>query len=401
MMRPGLKQIVAMGGGGFSMEPENPLLDRYILGLAKRERPKVCFLGTASGDAQGYIDRFYNAFRQFPCKPVHLSLFTPPTADLRSFLLDVDIVYVGGGNTRNLLVLWKEWGVDNILKEAWSNGVVLSGLSTGSICWFEQGVTDSIPGTLTSLTCLGFLRGSNCPHYDGETERRPAYHRLMQEGSIGAGMASDDGVALHYVGQELVRIVSSHPDAKAYKVTLENGRVSEVPIDPEYLGGHDLLIRRASVRDARGIHDAHMRSIRELCSRDYTPEQIAAWGGREYNEEIRVQTIEKDYVWVVENHGSVAGFGHFAVSSHNEDSFGVIMGLYLTPEVIGKGLGRKILVLMEARARELKFKRIELKSTFTALAFYKSQGYAETGPETHHMVGGVAIPCIPLSKDFG
>jgi len=151
-------------------------------------------------------------------------------------MLKKDIIYVGGGNTRNLLLLWKEWGLDRILKKAWERGIALSGVSAGSICWFEEGVTDSIPGNLTPLKCLGFLRGSNCPHYDGEKGRRPAYHRLLTEKKIKTGYAADDGVALHFIGDILNRVVSSRPKAHAYKVGLKKGKVAEEPIIPVYLG---------------------------------------------------------------------------------------------------------------------------------------------------------------------
>lgn len=231
-----LGQIVAMGGGGFSMEPDNPLLDHYILGLAKQERPKVCFIATASGDSDRYIVKFYTAFGQLSCQPTHLSLFDPPTSDLKSFILEQDIVYVGGGNTKSLVALWKEWGLDQILREAWNNGIILSGLSAGSICWFEEGVTDSIPGSLTALKGIGLLKGSHCPHYDGEPERRPAYHRLLSAGLISEGYAADDGVGLHFIGEQLEKIVSSRPDAKAYRLEKIGQSVTEITLHPQYLG---------------------------------------------------------------------------------------------------------------------------------------------------------------------
>ena len=228
------KQIVAMGGGGFSME-ETPLLDQYILGLSSQERPKVCFLPTASGDSDKYIERFYSAFTQLFCIPSHLSLFKPPTSDLRSFVMKQDIIYVGGGNTKNLIVLWKEWGLDQILREAWESGVILAGLSAGSICWFEEGLSDSIPGQMTVLPCLGFLKGSNCPHYDGEPERRLYYHRLLSQGLISPGYAADDGVALHFTGDRLEKIVSSRPQAKAYRLEKINEIIQEILLEPIYL----------------------------------------------------------------------------------------------------------------------------------------------------------------------
>jgi dipeptidase E len=230
------RTIVALGGGGFSEEPENPLLDRYILSLSSKPRPKICFIPTASGDSDGYIARFHEAFNKMACEPIHLSLFRGPTATLESYLSDVDIIYVGGGNTRNLMVLWREWGLDAVLKKAWERGVILAGISAGSLCWFEQGVTDSIPGSLTAINCLGFLPGSNCVHYDGEANRRPSYHGLVSKKLLQPGLAAEDGVALHFQNQQLLRVVTSRPNRKAYRVTLSGGNVEETAIVAEYLG---------------------------------------------------------------------------------------------------------------------------------------------------------------------
>ncbi|OWA33448.1 peptidase E [Saccharibacillus sp. O16] len=231
-----MKQIIAMGGGGFSMEPENLLLDSYILEQAVAERPRICFVGTASGDAPGYIDRFYEAFRTLPCEPAHLSLFKLPEGSLEDVLLNQDIIYVGGGNTRSMLAIWREWGVDRILRKAYERGIILTGLSAGSICWFEEGVTDSVTGQLGAIQALGLLPGSHCPHYDAEAERRLGYHALLQSGEIGAGIAADDGAALHYQDGELHRIVSSRPNVGAYEVGLQGGIVKETKRPAEYLG---------------------------------------------------------------------------------------------------------------------------------------------------------------------
>jgi dipeptidase E len=231
-----MKQIIAMGGGGFSMEPENPLLDKYILNQSKSTQPKVCFISTASGDAEGYIQRFYQAFNNNNCFPSHLSLFKPPTKDLEDYILDKDILYVGGGNTRNLLVLWREWGIDKYIRKAWENNVILSGLSAGSICWFEEGVTDSIPGELTRLECLGFIKGSSCPHYDGEADRRSSYHRMVEENKIKNGIAMDDGAAVHFHDDKIFKVISSRPLAKVYQVGNMDNQVTEIEINPIYLG---------------------------------------------------------------------------------------------------------------------------------------------------------------------
>ena len=232
-----MRQVIALGGGGFSMEPENPLLDLYVLQQSGKINPKICFIPTASGDSDNYISRYYNFFNKQICIPSHLSLFKPQTRDLESFLLENDIIYVGGGNTKNLLILWKEWGLDTILRRAWEQGVVLAGISAGSICWFEEGVTDSFGDGLEPLTCLGFLKGSNCPHYDGELNRRPAYQNLVAKSKIKPGIATDDGVALHYIDQKLSEIVSSRPNAKAYKVYF-NEEIKEVELKTKFLGVH-------------------------------------------------------------------------------------------------------------------------------------------------------------------
>lgn len=212
------------------MEPDNLALDGYILEQAGKPHPAVCFLPTASGDASDYIVRFYSSFTKLDCRPSHLPLLRPPTADLASFILEKDIIYVGGGNTKSMLALWREWGLVELLRKAWDNGIVLAGLSAGAICWFEQGLTDSIPGRLESLACLGFLSGSCCPHYDGEPERHPAYHRLLAQHEILPGFGVDNGVALHFVDKDLLRVVSSRRDANAYVVESVSGKVEERPL---------------------------------------------------------------------------------------------------------------------------------------------------------------------------
>ncbi|GGF20229.1 putative peptidase YgaJ [Halobacillus andaensis] len=234
-----MRQIIALGGGGFLMEPENLYLDEYILNQSNKPHPKICFIPTASGDSEDFISRFYDFFQKQDCEPSHLSLFKPPTRDLEGFVLEKDIIYVGGGNTKNLLVLWKDWGLDSILKKAWNQGIILAGISAGSICWFEEGVTDSYGDGLEPLPCLGFLKGSNCPHYDGEAERRPAYTDFVRSRKIKPGIAADDGVAIHYINQEIKDIVSSHPTAKAYRVSF-NKEMKEEVLPVKYLGANFL-----------------------------------------------------------------------------------------------------------------------------------------------------------------
>jgi dipeptidase E len=233
-MNPGSRQIIALGGGGFSMEPENLALDSYILARARRKRPKVCFLPTATGDSSRYIAGFYTAFTQLNCQPAHLSLFDR-TPDLKALIGEQDVIYVGGGNTKSMLAVWREWELPELLREAWQGGTILAGISAGAMCWFEQGLTDSFSGRYALLECLGFLNGSCCPHYDGEAQRRPTYHELLLNGEALAGYAIEDGAALHFVGEDLRRVVSSRPQAKAYKLWVQAGEVMEDALPVEFL----------------------------------------------------------------------------------------------------------------------------------------------------------------------
>ena len=154
-----MRQIIAMGGGGFSMEPENLALDRYVLQQTHKADPRVCFLPTASGDSDSYILNFYKSFSTLPCQTNYLSLFRPPTADLEGFIMEQDVIYVGGGSTRSLMALWREFGLDTFLHKAYQAGTVLAGISAGANCWFEDCSTDSLPGEFQVLACLGFSRG--------------------------------------------------------------------------------------------------------------------------------------------------------------------------------------------------------------------------------------------------
>jgi dipeptidase E len=231
-MSPIDTQIVAMGGGGFSMEPDNPALDHFVLGLARSENPSVCFLATATGDAESYIDSFYTAFRQLPCRPTHVPLFAR-TPDLKTVLLAQDVIYVGGGNTKSMLAVWRDWDIPALLHRAWEGGTVLAGVSAGAICWFEAGVTDSWGNGLHPLPCLGFLPGACCPHYDGEPERRPALQGLIEEGTITTALALDDGAAAHFINGALANIVSSRPNARAYRVERVNGQARETVLNPD------------------------------------------------------------------------------------------------------------------------------------------------------------------------
>lgn len=224
------------------MEPENPLLDDFVLSLARRRPARVCFVPTASADSPHYIARFYRAFSG-RCLPTDLTLHDPPmlprnpssTEALAAFVAEQDVFYVGGGSTAHLLALWRVHGVDGLLREAWMSGAVFAGISAGMMCWFEAGITDSF-GPLQPLhDGLGWLKGSACPHYDGEPERRTLYHEQIAEGFPG-GFAADNGAALHFLGPELEEVVSSRPGAAVYRVGLEEDEVTEKRLAHRVLG---------------------------------------------------------------------------------------------------------------------------------------------------------------------
>jgi dipeptidase E len=244
-------QIVALGGGGFSMERDSTLLDDYVLSLigAGRfgdpseagARPRVCFLPTASGDADHYVVRFYRRFAP-TCEASHVSLFrrdqgTGVEEDLASHLLAQDLIYVGGGNVLSMLGAWRAHGLDAILRRAWRRGIVLCGPSAGSLCWFDQALS-AFHGAPRVVRGLGFLPYSNCVHYDAEPARRVEYHRFVADG-LRAGYAAEDGVALHFCGTSLARAVSSRPDGAAFLVEpseASQSGVSERRLQVDYLG---------------------------------------------------------------------------------------------------------------------------------------------------------------------
>ena len=224
-----ISDIVAIGGAAFSAEPLNLALDKYILDHTGKSRPKVLLIPTARGDDAEYVAKFYAAYAALDAKPAHLPFFHR-TPDLRSLVLTQDVVFVGGGNTRSMLAVWREWGLPEILAEASESGIVLAGVSAGAICWFEQGVTDSWSDRLRPLECMGWLPGSCCPHYDGEVERRPAYQSLMLGGQIQPGYAIEDGVAIHFKNGKVERVVSKKSGSRAYYVSIVNGKVIEKPL---------------------------------------------------------------------------------------------------------------------------------------------------------------------------
>jgi dipeptidase E len=242
-------QIVALGGGGFSMEKDSSLLDDYILSLVPTARPRICFLPTASGDADHYVVRFYRRFSA-ACDASHVSLFRRDQGvggvedDLATHLLAQDVIYVGGGNVVSMLGAWRAHGLDSILRRAWRRGIVLCGPSAGSLCWFAESLS-AFHGAPRRVRGLGLLPYSNCVHYDAEPARRAEYHRFVGDG-MRSGYAADDGVALHFRSTLLERAVSSRADGHAYRVEPIDSSVIEIPLEVTHLGSERRLALAAA-----------------------------------------------------------------------------------------------------------------------------------------------------------
>ncbi|HET6629500.1 MAG TPA: peptidase E [Woeseiaceae bacterium] len=236
---PGRIPQIFGAGGCFFVEPwQEPLLQRHLLSLAGVPVPRICFLGTANGDNPADIEQFYRQMGRHACRPSHLKLFEPHTDRFRAWFLEHDIIYVGGGATRNLMALWEEWGIVAALHDAWQAGVVLAGTSAGSICWFEGCITDSLPARMLPLRCTGFLAGSGCTHYDARPDRPAAFRRYLLEGRIPfPGIATENHTALHYRGRELFEVVTARRGSKAWRLTRRGDAIVEAPLDARLLEG--------------------------------------------------------------------------------------------------------------------------------------------------------------------
>lgn len=212
---------------------------RYAADLAGAgEHPRICYVGTAGGDNPAFLQAIYAAFCGAGFLTSHLSLFTMPNVDdVRGHLLDQDVIWVGGGSTVNLLAVWRAHGLDAIMRECWEAGVVLGGVSAGSLCWHQGGTTDSFGPELRPVTnCLGFLPYSNGVHYDGEPQRRPLYHRYVADGTFGPGYATDNGVAVIYRGTEMVEAVAESAGVAAYHLERgPDGNAIETPLPTRVL----------------------------------------------------------------------------------------------------------------------------------------------------------------------
>ena len=219
-----MKQIIAIGGGGFGREIKDLKIEKYIVNQSANKSPSICFIPTATGDDTTYIENFYKTFDSLGCKTSHLDFFKR-TIKIKEHIDNQDIIFVGGGNTKSMLAVWKDWGLDNILKNAYENGTIMSGVSAGAICWFEKGITDSWKDHQSILPCLSFVKGVCCPHYDEEPERIPYVKEILQEKKINKCIAIEGFCALHLINDEPRYSINFGKENKCYEVTHKNSKI--------------------------------------------------------------------------------------------------------------------------------------------------------------------------------
>lgn len=220
------KQIIAIGGGGFGRNPGDGVIEQYILDQTGKEKPNICFIPTATGDNEAYKVNYYSTFSKLNCNPIHLDFFKR-TPDLEQLIPQQDAIFVGGGNTKSMLAVWKDWNLDKLLKDAYEKGVVMSGVSAGANCWFERAVVDSWEKDLRVIDCMGFVKGNCCPHYDEEPQRRPAVKKFLKDGIMESCYSVEGNCALHIKNDDEYLSVDFGKEKNAYIVSIDDGKVKE------------------------------------------------------------------------------------------------------------------------------------------------------------------------------
>ncbi len=226
MVKKAIKQIIAIGGGGFGRKPGEGIIEKYILEQSHVTCPKICFIPTATGDDEAYKVNFYSTFSKLNCLPTHLDFFKR-TPNLKKLIEKQNIIFVGGGNTKSMLAVWREWELNTILKKAYNKGVIMCGVSAGAICWFDKGITDSWSDSLKVMDCLGFVKGICCPHYDEEPERKPSLHKFLNKKIIESCYAIEGGCALHIKGGKPLVSVAFEKNKNSYFVKYKQGKIKE------------------------------------------------------------------------------------------------------------------------------------------------------------------------------
>ena len=220
------KQIIAIGGGGFGRNPGDGVIEQYILDQTGKEKPNICFIPTATGDNEAYKVNYYSTFSKLDCNPIHLDFFKR-TPYLEQLIPQQDAIFVGGGNTKSMLAVWKDWNLDKLLKDAYEKGAVMSGVSAGANCWFEKAVVDSWEEDLRVIDCMGFVKGNCCPHYDEEPQRRPAVKKFLEDGIVDSFYTVEGNCALHIKNDNEYLSVDFGKEKNAYIVSIDDDKVKE------------------------------------------------------------------------------------------------------------------------------------------------------------------------------
>jgi dipeptidase E len=211
---------------------------KYVVALTHKENPKICFFPTAAADDPRVIGYWYKLCDGLPLQPDALKTFISSSPEQMTFeeqILESDAIIVGGGNTLNMLAIWKAQGIDTLLRMAYNKGIVLAGGSAGSLCWFTGGYSDSRPKELSLIECLGFLDYSHSPHYNGEPARKPLYHQAILEGKLKPGYACDDNAGLLFVNGKMIKSVALNHDNHNYYISVKDGKLHEEKLPSEII----------------------------------------------------------------------------------------------------------------------------------------------------------------------
>ena len=228
------RQLFIYGSGRHTV----PFLD-YLANITGKDTPNLCFIPTASGDDEAYIASFYDVCSQIDVVPHVLKVWINSYDQKETFgeiIQKMDAIVVGGGNTLNMLAIWKAQGIDTELKKAYDKGVAMAGGSAGSLCWFNAGTTDSRPKELSIVNGMSFIDKSHCPHYNSETSRRPLYHNNILSGKLSDGYACDDRSAIHFINEEVYTSVSLDERNHSYYVYSQNGIIREERLESYVIG---------------------------------------------------------------------------------------------------------------------------------------------------------------------
>ena len=400
-------RYVVIGGGGFSAEPDNPLLDEYVISLAGIPKPSVLFLPTASDDDETYIYRFQRSMKRFTRRLAVLRLKDNDSLSATRLIMSHQIIYVGGGDPVRALAAWRRLNLGRALAEAVCQGAIYCGVSAGAAVLFQSALVRkpiSHEPRYAPLVGLNQISCGFCAHFDREPRRQGQLRECLKAGSMPPTWALADGTALEFdaVGQ-LVRLVSSHPESRAWNISAKNGNYVEHVSVPEYLGPSSRLhhwIRRAAQQDREGILAAHNRSITTLARNDYTDEQIQAWTIRAYDEHEAARIAEEilqDSIWVIEDHGKILGYAHLKTPEEWSPKV-YLQALYVTPEAAGQGQACKLMRLVERTAIQHGAPAVVLHSSKTALGFYQKLGYELIGPVDYQLVANVPLERWPMQK---